>query len=77
MALFSKEQVRDIREYLFQMESDDRYKILQVVRMLQDDGEDEETVTATMYHLCKNKKDIDRVFSAMTNSALISGDFEE
>jgi hypothetical protein len=77
MALFDKDQTRDIREYVFQMKDSERYKILQVVRMLQDDNEDEDTITSTMYHLCKNPKEIDKVFTAMTNSSLVSGAFEE
>lgn len=77
MALFDKDQTRDIREYVFQMKDSERYKILQVVRMLQDDNEDEDTITSTMYHLCKNPKEIDKVFTAMTNSSFVSGEFEE
>jgi hypothetical protein len=77
MALFTEEQTRDIREYVFQLDDMKRYKILSCIRMLQDDGADEDTLTSTMYYLAKNTKEIDRVHTALVNTSLVSGNADE
>jgi hypothetical protein len=73
MALFTEEQKRDIREYVFKLESKKRSKILQCVGILQADGEDEDTLVATMYQMASNPKDLDRIHKALVNSALAAG----
>lgn len=74
MALFTNEQIRDIREYVFTLEADKRFKILQCVGILQSDGADEETLVSTMYQMASNEKELDRIYNALVNSSLVTGD---
>lgn len=78
MALFTEEEARDIREYVFALDSEKRFKILQSVRIIEDDGADEDTLVSTMYHMAANPKEIDRIHSALVNADLIPSDaFED
>lgn len=77
MALFTAEEARDIREYVYQLDADTRYRILQVVRMLEDDGADEETSISAMYHLCKNPDKIDDILSSLSSISAIPPYAEE
>lgn len=77
MALFTDEEKRDIREYVFQLEDEKRSKILQCVRMLEDDGADDDTLASVMYHMSANNKEIDRIYNALINTSLVpDGAFE-
>lgn len=73
MALFTDEQKRDIREYVFTLEPDKRFKILQCVGILEADGEDEDTLVSTMYQMASNPKELDRIHKALVNSSLTAG----
>ena len=74
MALFTDEQKRDIREYVFTLDEDKRFKILQCVGILQNDGEDEDTLVSTMYQMASNSKELDRIHKALAGSTLVTGD---
>jgi hypothetical protein len=74
MALFTDEQIRDIREHVFTLETDKRFKILQCVAILQSDGEDEDTLISTMYQMASNEKELDRIHKALVNSSLVTGE---
>jgi hypothetical protein len=73
MAFFTDEQKRDIREHVFTLEADKRFKILQCVGILQADGEDEDTLVSTMYQMASNSKELDRIHNALVNSSLVTG----
>ena len=74
MALFTDEQKRDIREYVFNLEEDERFKILQCVAILQADGEDEDTLVSTMYQMASNSKELNRIHKSLVNSSLVTGE---
>jgi hypothetical protein len=74
MALFTDEQIRDILEHFFTLETDKRFKILQCVAILQSDGEDEDTLISTMYQMASNEKELDRIHKALVNSSLVTGE---
>lgn len=77
MSLFTKEQSRDLREYMFSLNGEKRYKLIQVVRMLEDDGADQDTIDSAIYHLGKNEDDLDTIFRQMANTSLITEYSEE
>ena len=78
MALFTDEEKRDIREYVFGLEDDEkRTKILQCVSILENDAEDDDTLVSVMYHLASNAKEINKIHAALMNTGIVpDGAFE-
>lgn len=75
MALFTDAEARDIREYVFGLKDDAmRTKILQCVSILEDEGQDNDTIISIMYYLAKNEKEVDSVFSQLMNASAIYGE---
>ena len=77
MSLFDENQKRDIREYVFQLDEAKRNKILQIVSILEDEGEDDDMVTSFMYELSKNTDKIDKVFETFSNNSMFAAFAQE
>ncbi len=75
MALFTNEEKRDIKEFVFGLEDDEkRTKILQCVSILENDGADEDTLVSVMYHLASNAEEINKTHTALMNTGIVPDD---
>jgi hypothetical protein len=77
MSLFTDEEKRDIREYVFQLDESVRFKILQSVSIMESEDAEEDTLVSLMYYMAKNPKQVNRIHQSIINSGAVVGSADE
>lgn len=77
MPLFTDEEKRDIREYVFQLEESVRFKILQSVSIMESEDTEEDTLISMMYYMAKNPKEVNQIHASIMDSGSVVGNAAE